>query len=74
MDSFAESYLRGETPNPCVVCNEYIKFAQLFRFADENGYDHIATGHYARSYFDTLAQKYYLKKENEDIFIIKEDE
>lgn len=62
MDSFAESYLRGETPNPCVVCNEYIKFAQLFRFADENGYDYIATGHYARSYFDTPAQKYYLKK------------
>ncbi len=43
---FAESYLNGETPNPCVVCNKHIKFGLFLDFAFENGFDLIATGHY----------------------------
>ena len=45
---FAESYLRGETPNPCVDCNRRIKFAALLECAARLGYDAMATGHYAR--------------------------
>ena len=46
---FAESYLRGETPNPCIICNPTLKFRTLLEFADEIGADNIATGHYARA-------------------------
>ena len=46
---FAESYLRGETPNPCIICNPTLKFRTLLEFADEIGDDNIATGHYARA-------------------------
>lgn len=46
---FAESYLRGETPNPCVICNPTLKFRSLLEYADAIGAEHIATGHYARA-------------------------
>ena len=45
---FADEYAHGRTPNPCIICNEKIKFAKLLEFADEHGFDKIATGHYAR--------------------------
>lgn len=45
---FADEYAHGRTPNPCIICNEKIKFAELLRFALSNGFDKIATGHYAR--------------------------
>ena len=48
MRKFAESYERGDTPNPCIDCNRYLKFGALFRRARELGIDYIATGHYAR--------------------------
>jgi len=57
---FAESYLRGETPNPCVFCNRSIKFAALLERAERLGYDAIATGHYARTGF--LNGRWLLKK------------
>ncbi|MFH0845386.1 MAG: tRNA 2-thiouridine(34) synthase MnmA [Pseudomonadota bacterium] len=47
IEPFTEAYLKGMTPNPCVSCNELIKFDHLLRFANENGIDSIATGHYA---------------------------
>lgn len=47
-DYFISEYLRGRTPNPCVKCNPTVKFASLLQVADENGFDLIATGHYAR--------------------------
>ena len=47
--SFAEAYLNGETPNPCIICNPTLKFKSLLEYADEIGAQHIATGHYARS-------------------------
>ena len=46
---FAESYLRGETPNPCIICNPTLKFRTLLEYADEIHAEHIATGHYARA-------------------------
>ena len=45
---FAASYLRGETPNPCIVCNPAVKFAALCAEAERVGAEYIATGHYAR--------------------------
>ncbi len=45
---FTEEYLRGRTPNPCVVCNRYVKWDALLRAAEIFGGDLVATGHYAR--------------------------
>ena len=47
-EDFAKEYASARTPNPCIICNERVKFASLRDFAVENGYDRIATGHYAR--------------------------
>ena len=46
---FAECYLRGETPNPCIICNPGVKFKNLLDEAERVGAEHIATGHYARA-------------------------
>ncbi len=46
---FTESYLRGETPNPCVLCNPALKFRALLAEAERLGAEKIATGHYARA-------------------------
>lgn len=48
IDDFVSSYERGETPNPCVRCNERIKFSALAARALALGFDTVATGHYAR--------------------------
>ena len=48
IDDFVSSYERGETPNPCVRCNEKIKFSALAAKAVALGFDVVATGHYAR--------------------------
>ncbi len=48
IDDFVSSYARGETPNPCVRCNEKIKFSALAARAVVLGFDAVATGHYAR--------------------------
>lgn len=47
-DPFVESYFKGFTPNPCVICNHLIKFDHLVQCADAEGFNYIATGHYAR--------------------------
>jgi len=46
---FTESYLRGETPNPCILCNPSVKFKKLQEHAELLGAEAIATGHYART-------------------------
>lgn len=48
MDDFADSYLRGETPIPCVKCNQSVKFRDLMKVARDLGADILATGHYVR--------------------------
>lgn len=47
-DYFADEYFRGRTPNPCVVCNTWLKFGRLWEYAESVEADFIATGHYAR--------------------------
>jgi tRNA-specific 2-thiouridylase len=48
IDYFVDEYVRGRTPNPCVVCNEWLKFGKLFEYADSLDAQYVATGHYAR--------------------------
>lgn len=48
IENFKNEYKNARTPNPCVICNPKVKFFALYRFAVENGFDLIATGHYAR--------------------------
>src|SRR5688500_15182834 len=48
IDYFADEYLAGRTPNPCVVCNSWLKFGQLWTYGQSLDADFIATGHYAR--------------------------
>jgi tRNA-uridine 2-sulfurtransferase len=48
VDYFVAEYTAGRTPNPCVQCNNWIKFGKLFDYADSVGADYVATGHYAR--------------------------
>ena len=45
---FVSAYMNGSTPNPCILCNRYIKFPLLIKEADNKGAGFIATGHYAR--------------------------
>jgi len=59
---FCAEYQRGRTPNPCIRCNQYLKFADLLHKADELGAVYLATGHYARIAFDEPRQPYVLKK------------
>lgn len=49
-ENFTSEYMRGRTPNPCIICNEQVKFKCLYDYAIKNGFDRIATGHYARLY------------------------
>lgn len=49
IDYFADEYLRGATPNPCVQCNREIKFGKMLEFAHSIGAGRVATGHYART-------------------------
>ena len=46
-EPFVDAYLRGTTPNPCVLCNPLVKWEALLSAAREEGADHVATGHYA---------------------------
>lgn len=55
IDDFVESYARGETPNPCLRCNERIKFEALLERGMALGFDAVATGHYARLSTEELA-------------------
>ncbi|MFH1361382.1 MAG: tRNA 2-thiouridine(34) synthase MnmA [bacterium] len=48
VDNFIEEYKNGRTPNPCIRCNQFIKFDHLLKKADELGCEKIATGHYAK--------------------------
>ena len=57
---FVDSYLRGETPIPCVACNSRLKFASLDKLASSLGCKKVATGHYARLEFDEGTNRYHL--------------
>lgn len=59
---FCKEYINGRTPNPCIICNEKIKFGSLFNKAKELGADYIATGHYAKIEYDKSSKRFLLKK------------
>lgn len=62
VDYFAAEYLSGRTPNPCIACNEHIKFRLFLKRARQLGFDAIATGHYARIGLDPLSGSYYIEE------------
>jgi tRNA-specific 2-thiouridylase len=57
---FVATYLRGETPSPCILCNNYVKFHHLVEKAAGIGADRVATGHYARVKFDDALGRWLL--------------
>ncbi len=63
---FTKEYLEGKTPNPCIACNRYIKFEAFLQKAMGLGADYIATGHYARIYYDEELKRHVLRKSVDD--------
>ena len=59
---FADEYKAGRTPNPCVMCNQHLKFGSLLRRADQLGARYIATGHFARLEKDEATGRVHLLK------------
>ena len=59
---FVDAYENGCTPNPCIDCNRYIKFQELYERAKLMGYDIVVTGHYARVEYNEATGRYLLKK------------
>jgi tRNA-specific 2-thiouridylase len=62
ISDFISEYVRGRTPNPCIKCNDLVKFHLLLEYARTNGFDYLATGHYARIEKDDLSSRCLLKK------------
>lgn len=62
VDPFAQSYLAGHTPNPCIRCNARLKFGFLLDKALEEGAEWVITGHYARVQYDEARGRWLLKK------------
>ena len=54
IDYFVDEYNRGRTPNPCVRCNDWLKFGRLAKYAEAVGADFVASGHYARIGIDSV--------------------
>jgi tRNA-specific 2-thiouridylase len=54
IDYFVDEYNRGRTPNPCVRCNDWLKFGKLAQYAEAVGADYVASGHYARIGVDPI--------------------
>jgi tRNA-specific 2-thiouridylase len=62
VDNFINEYRKGRTPNPCIKCNDLIKFELLLSHARARGFDYLATGHYARIEQDAPSSRFLLKK------------
>jgi len=62
IEYFVNEYLRGRTPNPCILCNRRIKFGALLKKAEELGAAALATGHYARIQWDPSASRFKLRR------------
>lgn len=58
--NFIDSYENGLTPNPCVLCNKAVKFAEMLSIADQIGADFVATGHYSSIKYDEASGRYLL--------------
>jgi tRNA-specific 2-thiouridylase len=62
VDYFCEEYSAGRTPNPCIICNEKLKFGKLLRLAHELEANYVATGHYTRISYDAGIDRYILRE------------
>lgn len=62
IDYFVNEYVSGHTPNPCIICNKYLKFDALLKEALAHNAFYIATGHYARIQYRGSKGRYILKK------------
>ncbi len=62
IDYFADEYLRGRTPNPCIICNHRLKFSKLLKKAITLDADYIATGHYVRKELEPESGRWLLRK------------
>ena len=73
IEPFVRGYIAGSTPNPCILCNQHIKFPALIRAARQQGAQHIATGHYARvekqQHTESVARRN--KGTKEELFALK---
>lgn len=62
IEDFTNEYLSGRTPNPCVRCNQHLKFGSLYAKVKSLGADYLATGHYARIDYNETTGQFELKK------------
>lgn len=62
VDDFIEEYEKGNTPNPCVVCNKHIKYGALVNYAKSLGAYYFATGHYANIVYEETSGRYIVKR------------
>ncbi len=62
IDLFVQEYLAGYTPNPCIACNRFIKFDAFLKKAVALGAEYIATGHYARIFFEQKFGRFVIKR------------
>ena len=62
IDNFTNHYLKGETPNPCILCNQEMKFDLLLKKAHDLGAEYLATGHYANIVLDNEKRRRFLFK------------
>lgn len=60
--NFCSEYMKGRTPNPCIICNPNIKFKALTEAADEIGAYYIATGHYAGTFYEEQSGRWYIRR------------
>lgn len=62
IEDFVEQYRHGRTPNPCVLCNRFVKFSALLAEAERLGANRVATGHYARTGYDKATGRWHVKR------------
>lgn len=62
IDNFCSEYIRGRTPNPCIICNPAVKFRTLLDYADAEGAQYIATGHYADTVYSEKFRSWFIKQ------------
>ncbi len=65
IDNFVKSYISGETPIPCVQCNQTVKFRDLYKYSQELGADALVTGHYVKSMHSNGISEMYRAKDQE---------